>query len=265
MGAVPSDAAYAHDLQEVLSDAPGLETAYPGIGGGVDDKLGKLVTAVSQPVHDSGKLLDAVRSLRNEAKGNFRMSSISGDPDALSLARGQQGVADAMENLMGRHLQANGQGALADQWGQARATIAKTHNLEAALHGNDIVGADLAKQARKGVPFTGKLGLISRFANHFPDVSTRGVGGAGVSKLAVAAAEAGGLGSIALHSPDMALGSLAFTAAPYGARKFLTSGLGQRILATPQYGPGIVARGLGAVAARAGAVPLNQLFNGASP
>ncbi|HWY26260.1 MAG TPA: hypothetical protein VNX47_15150 [Nevskia sp.] len=266
-GRVVSDPQYHQDLQAALTGSPQLQSAYAGIGGQADPKLQELVQAVSTPEHDASNMVEAVKYIRNQAKGNFKSSFASGNPDALALARGQQDVADSMEDLLKRHLQANGQGDLADAWDAARTTIAKTYSTEAALNGNNVSAANLAAQAKRGKPMSDGMDLAAKFGTHFPDVAGVPGSGVGVSKLGAAVAGAGQLGAAYLHSPTMAAGAATMAAAPYVARGAMLSRPGQALLATPSYGPGVAGTAalgtLGAIGRRggmAGAVPLSQLM-----
>jgi hypothetical protein len=266
-GRVVSDQQYQNDLQAALTGSPQLQSAYAGIGGQADPKLQELVQAVSTPEHDASNIVEAVKYIRNQAKGNFKSSFASGNPDSLALARGQQDVADSMEDLLKRHLQASGQGDLADAWDASRTAIAKTYSAEAALNGNNVSAANLAAQAKRGKPMSDGMDLAAKFGTHFPDVAGLPGSGVGVSKLGAAVAGAGQLGAAYLHSPTMAAGAATMAAAPYVARGAMLSRPGQALLATPSYGPGAVSTAalntLGAIGRRgalAGAVPLSQLM-----
>jgi len=266
-GRVVSDPQYASDLQAALAGSPQLQKAYPGIGGQADPKLQDLIKAVGAPEHDAADMVEAVKFIRKQASGNFKSAFASGDPDALALAHGQQDVGDAMEDLLKRHLQANGQQDLADAWDAARTTIAKTYSTQAALNGNNVSAANLAAQARRGKPMSGGLDLAAKFGTHFPDVAGLPGSGVGVSKLSAAVAGAGQLGAAYLHSPTMAAGAATMAAAPYAVRRAMLSRPGQAVLATPSYAPGSVGtaalstlEALGRQGGRAGAVPLADLM-----
>ncbi len=270
VGNVQSDPQYIQDLQSALVGSPQLNAAYgPGIGGQADQKLKDLVNAVMVADHNSSDMVDAVKLIRSQAKGNYKsaFSNPNGAPDTLALARGQQDVADAMENLLKRHLQQTGQAGLADAWDSARTTIAKTHSVEAALNGNNVNAANLAAQARKGKPMSDGMDLAAQFGTHFPEVAAIPKSGAGVSKLAaVGALMEGGAGAY-LHSPRLMAAAAATTAAPYAVRGAILSRPGQALLASPNYAPGSMGTaGLktlnfaGKSAPAAGAIPLSQLI-----
>lgn len=266
-GTVTSDQQYANDLQAALTGSPQLQSAYAGIGGQADQRLQDLVKAVDVPQHDASDIVEAVKYLRNQAKGNFKGAFASGNPDTLAVAHGQQDVADSMEDLLKRHLQATGQTGLADAWDAARTTIAKSYSAEAALNGNNVSATNLALQAKRGKPMSGGMDLASRFGTHFGDVAGLPKSGPGVSKLAATVAGAGELSALYLHSPQLAVGSAAAAAAPYVTRGAILSGPGQALLATPSYMPGIIGttslsalQAAGRIAPFTGAVPLSQLM-----
>jgi hypothetical protein len=271
-GTVASDQQYANDLQAALTGSPQLQKAYPGIGGVADPKLQDLVQSVSVPQHDASSMVDAIKMVRNKSSANFKSAFASGDPDLQALARGQQDVADSMEDLLKRHLQANGQQDLADAFDAARTTIAKSYSAQAALNGNNVSAANLAAQARRGKPMSEGLDLAAQFGTHFPEVAGLPSSGVGVSKLSAAVAGAGELGAAYLHSPTMAAGSAAMAAAPYVTRGAILSGPGQSLLARPSYAPGLMGtaalntlQGLGRRGALTGAVPLSQLMTPMAP
>lgn len=267
-GHVAADQQYGNDLQAALSGSPQLQQAFPGIGAQSNQQLRDLVQSVNVPGADASHFLEGVKFLRNQAKGNFKSAFASGNPDTMTLARGQQDVADSMEDLLKRHLQANGQGDLADAWDAARTTIAKTHSVESALNGNNVSAAGLAAQAKRGKPMSDGMDLAAKFGTHFSDVAGVPASGAGVSKLAATMAGAGQLGAAYLHSPTMAAGAATMAAAPYVTRGVMLSGPGQRLLASPSYGPGGIGtatlnalEAAGRFGGISGAIPLSQLMS----
>jgi hypothetical protein len=234
-GKFASDPQYNASLQQVLANSAQLEKAYPGMSALANTKVQDLVKAASVDVHDATSAVDFTKFLRNQASANFKSAFRTGDPQTLELAHAQQGVANAVEDLIGRHLDNIGQPELAQQWQDARTTIAKSYQAQAALKGNNIDALRLAKQVNAGKPMTGGMGLVGKFATHFPEVSSIPKSGPGVSKLAFMAGMLGEGGAAYLHSPELAAGGLAAIAAPYAVRKGITSAAGQALLATPKY------------------------------
>ncbi len=251
MGNFPSDQPYFDDLHDVLSRSTDLEKSYPGINSMANQKVQDLVKAATVGSHDSNSAVELSKLLRNQSSANFKAAFRSGDPETLELAHAQRGVADAVEDLMGRHLQASGNPELAQELSASRKLIAKSYQAQAALKGNSIDALRLARQAQAGKPLDGGMGLVARFATHFPEVSAIPKSGAGVSKLAFMAGLAGEGGAAYLHSPELAATGLAAMGAPYATRSAIGSGIGQALLAAPRY-PGV------------GGLTLDQLLSGAA-
>lgn len=263
IGPVTSDAQYANDLNSVLTGSPQLSAAYPGIQAQADQKLKDLVQAVDVGQHDSSSMVDAIKYLRNQAKSNFKGAFASGDPQTMAMAQGQQGIADAMEDLLKRNMPPD----LASEFDAARTTIAKSHQVEAALTGNNVSATNLAAQMKRGKPVSGGIELASQFGTHFGDVAGLPKSGVGVSKLAATLAGGAELAAAYLRSPLMAAGAAGLAAAPYVTRSAILSRPGQALLAAPSYAPGAIGtaglsslEALGRQGGRVGAVPLSQLM-----
>ncbi len=270
LGTIQSDPQYFKDLRAALVGGPNLETFYPGISSQADEQVKSLVDALNVPVHNSEGMVEGIKQLRNLAKRNFQSAfAAEGNPDRLAIAQGQRDAADALEDLIGRHLETAGHPELAQEWNAARQTIAKSHQIEGALQGSNVNARGLAAQLRKGKPVTGAMGLVAKFANHFPEVSAVPKSGAGVSKLAATLATAGELGGAYLHDAPLMGAGVVAAATPYATRAAMLSRAGQSLLATPSYDPSLVGTlGLRAIeaAGRRGAlaagIPLNQLIGG---
>lgn len=250
-GPIPSDEAYNASLQNILAKGVNLEKAYPGIGATANQKIQEMVKAAAVPNHDPSAVIDLTKYLRNEASGNFKAAFRSGDPEKLAIAHAQQSISDAAEDLIGRHLESIGQGELAQQWQNARTTIAKSYQAQAALKNGHVNMINLARQLSADKPLSGGMALGAKFATHFPEVSRIPQSGAGVSKLGFWAAALGEGGAAYLHSPELAAAGLSAVAAPYALRKGITTGIGQSLLASPRY-PSL------------SAAALNQLLRGAT-
>lgn len=242
-GPMTADAQYLDDLQAVLTVGNDLESAYPGIGAQANEKVQQLVQAISSKEHTAENAVSLFKLLNERAKENFKAAFSGGDSQALELARAQSAAADAVGGLIERNLQANGQQGLASAWQNARVTIAKAYQAQSALQGNNISAAALARQLRKGKPLSGGMGLAARFADQFGDVAGIPKSGVGVSKLEAFVGTGGiGAGFLAGGAPG-AVAAAGAAATPYGTRQALLSGVGQRLLATPNYGPGVVGNG----------------------
>lgn len=181
-----------------------------------------------------GAIVEKVKSLRFEAKTNFKSFD---DPAKIATARAQREVADALDGLLERQLGASGQGQLATDYQAARVTIAKIHDVEAALSGAGHVDARvLARMGEKQGTLTDELATIADFAAAFPKAVSlpEKIGSAGVH---TARAGLGGAVGLALDGAGgFGVGTVAGVAAPMAARAALLSRPGQAMMATPSYG-----------------------------
>lgn len=254
-GPVAADQQYLDDIAKLANTGSDIEGAFPGIGAQASAKVKELVTSLSQPNFDAGQAVSAFRFLNERAKAGFKAAfGQGGNVEALDLARAQKSAADAMGELIERHLSSStnpyavsfGNGALAKSWQEARVLIAKSYTAEAATKGGNVSALRLAQQLRKGAPLTGGFKTVAQFGDHFADVAKLPKSGVGVSKLE--ALIGGGAGATAAElamrgHPIAAAGVLALGAAPYATRKGILSRAGQNLLATPNYAPGMLGTG----------------------
>lgn len=258
-GPIVADQTYLDAIAKLGTSGADLEGAFPGIGAQASEKVKDLVTSLAQPQFDSNQAVAAFRFLNERAKEGFKAAfAKGGDQQLLELARAQRGAADAMGELIERHLSAAGKVPVAQAWQDARTLIAKSYTAEAALKGGNVNALKLAAQLRKGAPLSGGFKTAAQFADTFGEVARLPKSGVGVSKLA-ASLSAAGAGEALLHGhPLIAAGIGAAAAAPYGVRAGLLSSVGQRALATPSYAPGMLGTaGLQAIGAagRYGTLP----------
>lgn len=190
---ITADVRYGKALQELTSRQSKASQGFPGGG---PDPLAKEVQALWQPEFSGGQALAKISLLREQARATFRT-----DP---SLARGLNGAADALEDVMDRNLQAMGSGELLRNYRTARMQIARAHTVERALNpatGN-VSARELGRQLAKGKPLSGELKQAGQVGLAFPKVTAEvresmpGVSpldGAMVAGSMMAGAPAGGL------------------------------------------------------------------------
>jgi hypothetical protein len=244
-GKLAPDAQFAADIQAIAQVGTDLEKAAPGIGASANDKVQGLVGALSNIDADGKQAVGLFRYLNEQAKANYKSAfQQGGNQQALELARAQSRAADAVGGLIERNLQSAGQGQLAADWQAARVTIAKAYTALNALKGQFIDGGRYAAALRKDVPLTGGARVVAEFADHFGDYAKVPKGGVGVSKLGAVVAGGGLLGGIATGNPAIAVGGVAAPAVSYGVRKGIMTGIGQNMLATPSYAPGMLGTGM---------------------
>lgn len=159
-GPVQADMRFMQALDNIAATHQGAAKSFPGIGEtGVVD----LVTALKQPRFDSGDAVDAIRVLRGKADTAFAKGE-------KEVGKATKAAADALEDMLDRHLSASGnQGAL-QAFRDARQMIAKTYSVEKGLNSQtgSVSAAALAKQLEKGRPLSGELRTIAETTQAFP-------------------------------------------------------------------------------------------------
>ncbi|MFT4195001.1 hypothetical protein [Ottowia sp.] len=116
---------------------------------------------------DAQSGIEAIKVLRANATAN---SKAFDDPGRKALGRVQHQISAALETLIDRNLQRNGQTDLLANFRSARETLAKAYDIEKALNtatGN-VDAAKLAAALKKGKPLSGGLRQSAEFAQAFP-------------------------------------------------------------------------------------------------
>jgi hypothetical protein len=192
----------------------------------------------------SAGVIRATRQLRKDAGVMMK----SDDPAKLASAFTSKALANELENLMERNLEQTGQTELLARFRAARATIAKTYDVESALDNTGNVNARKLYVLSQKRPFSGNMKLVADYAGAFPE---------GAQKVASGRQTISpwdwmfGAGSIAAGQPLVAAGELAGRAGiPYLAQK----GVLQKKTPTYQAGGQQMLPPLGTAAARAGQV-----------
>lgn len=239
-GQITADANFKADIAAITNASKNVQSGFPGATTPAGEKIEALVQSLDQADFTAAQALEYTKRLRQQASSNFTVAARSGDPEARALAQAQMKGADALEEQIGRHLQANGQPDLLQQFQDARTLIAKSYQAQAALKGGNVSATRLAQQLQKGKPMSDGFGLVARFADHFGDVTKLPKGGVGVSKLAATVGGGGALTAAFTGNLPLAGALAAGTAAPYAVRQSLLSGIGQRALAAPSYTPGLL-------------------------
>lgn len=189
------------------------------------------------------KMVFDLRQARNDARAWSKAYGRSASPDDLQKANAAKAVAKKIETALEDYATKMGRPDLVPAMVEARTLIAKVHGAEAALKGGFINPAKYAKQFDDGAYLTGNTKLVAEFASYFPDVAKLPKSGAGVSKLAATVA-GGGMGAAMLTgNPAVIGGAAALAAGPYAVRNAMLSRVGQNVLATPSYAPGLLGTG----------------------
>lgn len=161
-GQVATDDAYTKALDAITSKYQGAAQSFPGLA---KNDIPDMVSALRQPSFDAAHAVDAIGLLRESADKAFR----AGD---TGLGKASKDAAAALENQLGRHLEATGQDpALVDAFKNARQTIAKTYSVQGALNSanGDVSAKALAAQLKKGKPLSGELKTVADIGTAFPE------------------------------------------------------------------------------------------------
>jgi hypothetical protein len=168
-GDIMPDAEYLKDLAQLGRGADEIASAFPGANVGATKQINEVVDSLLQDKFSSKAALQYLRELRKQASGNLSgMNAV--DPAKQALGMAQREAASTLEDLIQRHLTANGMEDLANSFGAARRAIAMSHSVESALNettGNVIAGK-LTQQMAKGKPLSGELETVARFGQAFP-------------------------------------------------------------------------------------------------
>jgi hypothetical protein len=238
VGSVATDSAFLDDLVGIEAKYSGAEGSFPGA---TPQKVGNLVKNYTVDKFQASDALTTIKTLREDAKGNFR----SGD---TSLGNAQIAMANALENQIERALTAaNNPNAakMLEQFRLSRQRMAISHSVEDAIKegGGSVMAAKLARDIQSGKYVSGDIKTIAEFANVFPRVAQtpsqigapaagtllgRGLGGTvggGVGYL---------MGDVAGAGIGAGIGGLAPEMVSAGMRNYLLSQTAQRRI-TPDY------------------------------
>ena len=240
IGEIKTDPAFLDDLISVESKYAGASASFPGA---VPENVTKLIKNFTVDKFNSKDAIEVTRTLRDEAKGNFRKGE-----DAL--AKAQIDVSNALENQIERSLTASNNAKAADileRFRLSRQRMAVSHTIEDAIKegGGSVIASKLARDIQSGKYVSGDVKTIAEFANVFPRVSQtpsqigtpgagtmmgRGLGGAaglGAGFLLGGQTGAGAGAAIGAFAPEMVSA---------GMRNYLLSGTAQRNM-LPNYSP----------------------------
>ena len=187
---------------------------------------------------DAATAIQRLKELRSDGSAYLRSGTNIMKPNPKEVVRGNRYLAEAdkLEKAIENHVVKLGQPELIDQFRNARKYIAKTFTVEKALNPQTgVVDArKIAKQLDQGVPITGELALVGKYAKAFPK-TTKVVAEAPppFSALDLYGAGAGAGVDLFTGVPALSLLAPARIASRYG----LMTPQAQRMLATPQYTP----------------------------
>jgi hypothetical protein len=169
-GTITVDDKYHSDLADLTKTSTKINKDFPTYASGPQAQIKELSEQLkpSNNQMDAGTAVELSKDLRYNANANENMAARTGDPTAKSMARAQRDAAEAIEDQVKRHLQANGMPELADEWDDARTHIAKTYTVQKALDGAGNVDASKLGKALKNKNYNDDLQTAGDFANAFP-------------------------------------------------------------------------------------------------
>lgn len=168
-GTIVADAQYLDDLATLGKSADEIAKAFPGANVGATKQISELTDSLLQDKFDAKAALQYLRELRKSANSNLSGMNVA-DPAKSALGMAQREAASTLEDLIGRHLSANGMEEIAQSFGEARKMIAISHTVEKALNEStgNVVAGKLGQALAKGKPLSGELELVAKFARAFP-------------------------------------------------------------------------------------------------
>ena len=187
---------------------------------------------------DPAKALQDLKEARYNAKMYWRGANM-GNPEALTLARNTDDMADALEQKIEQYAMQNGDPDLVNRLVDSRMQIAKSYTIEKALNegtGN-VDATKLGRMIEKGDPLSGELETAGRFGMAFNDVAKPPKSGDAnpVTALDFMTGVLGsGAGGTAWGGPGAMAMALMPTAARLGSRYSLLSNPMQRMI-NPSY------------------------------
>lgn len=236
-GRIAADKDYLDDLSKITQSATKISKDFPKANVSAGREISELVDSLKQGAFDAESAMEYMKNLRQQSSANLSPLAAV-DPSKRALGKAQRDAAAALEDMVIRHLKANGKSDLADKFDDARRLIAKSHTIESAMNlgSGNVIARQLAGQLKKGKPLSDELETVSKFAAAYPKAADEMLTAPGVSALDYTASVGTGLGAGALTGDPLAVGlGLLYPVGRYGARQLsLSPAMQRRILAQPK-------------------------------
>lgn len=228
-GKITTDMPFKTALLSASNQNANLMQKFPQMAVKEIDDLSKGLSVNSMDGEDAVML---IRQLRNDAGLNLSAR----DPAKAALGRFQKKAADAVEDMVGRHLEKTGDKQLLDAFKSARQTIAKTYSIENALNEStgNVVGRKLAQQFAKGKPLSGPLQQAAKTSQALPRATQEVTSSMpGISPLDMAV---GAVGSTTMQTPAF----MSYVLGRPAIRSMLLSRPYQSMMLNPSYQRGLL-------------------------
>jgi len=159
-GTVAADQAYQNALQQIGQTYNKAAQAFPGA---VKNEIPDLMSALNQRTFSADGAVEMTKVLRKSADQAYR----AGNSD---LGKASKQAADALEEMLGRHLTAQNMPEALQAFQNARQLIATTYSVQKGLNSTtgDVAAGTLAKQLANGKPLSGDILTIAQASQAFP-------------------------------------------------------------------------------------------------
>lgn len=236
-GRVTASEGYGEALDKIA--AP-FERASKDFPEGARTDIIDAVKAARKKEFDAGSAVDQIGIWRDKADAAYAGKD-------KKLGKAYRSIADAMEEELGRHLEATGVGGEAlDAFRNARQTIARTYTVEKHLQPDGNVNARglAADIKRSGGRISGELRTAGDFAANFKKAAQlpSSIGGVPTSPFDHAIAGGTLLASIASGHPGAAVLAAAPYARPLLRKLIAREGYQSNFVKPRKSGPGIMSR-----------------------
>ena len=229
VGKIPTDMTYKTALMSAARQNASMMQKFPQMAVKEIDDLANGLAVGNMDGEDAVML---IRQLRNDASLNIAAR----DPAKAALGQFQKKASNAIEDMVGRHLDKTGNKDLLGAFKEARQTIAKTYSIEDALNEStgNVVGRKLAQQYAKGKPLTGPLREAARTSQALPRATQEVTSSMpGISPLDMAV---GAIGSTSMQSPAF----MSYVLGRPAIRSMLLSQPYQSMMLNPNYTRGLL-------------------------
>ncbi len=164
VGAFQVDDGFRAAVNRAAGNSSQMKQDFPGLVNRDIEALAE--SLVSREQFGAQPTIEAIKRLRFEGSANKGAQ----DPAKVGLGRTQMKIAEALEDLIDRNLQAAGSRDLLTSYRDARTTLAKVYDVEKTLNTStgNVDAQKVAKLFAKGRPLTGELKTIAEFAQAFP-------------------------------------------------------------------------------------------------
>lgn len=256
-GTVHADPIYSETLDSIAAPFSRAAKDFPDAA---RTDILDAVKAAKRESFDASSAVDQIRILRGKADQAY-----SGKDKSLGTA--YKGIANALEEQLGRHLEESGAPAsVLEDFRKSRQIIAKTYTVEKHLGADGNVNANGLAADLKRKPLSGEIRTAAEFAQQFPKAAQRPerVGGVPMSPLDHAVSLASIGGAVATGQPLVALGAAAPYARPV-VRNAILSGKYQGKFVNPRtYGPsmGVTLSDILARSQENPLIPLSEISQG---